>query len=125
MRKQIAAAMLLLILLCGCGTTAPRPTVGAPATGPVPTDPVTMAPETITSAPTTATPPRAEPSEAPETTAEAPGCGEYVLNTSSKRFHLPSCGSVKNMKPENTEYFTGSRDELEEMGYAPCGNCEP
>jgi hypothetical protein len=29
------------------------------------------------------------------------------------------------MKPENTEYFTGSRDELEEMGYAPCGNCEP
>ena len=36
---------------------------------------------------------------------------DYVLNTSTKKFHYPSCRSVKQMKEKNTVYFTGTRDE--------------
>ena len=49
----------------------------------------------------------------------------YVLNTNSKRFHLPSCSSVSDIKASNREDFTGSRDELLSMGYKPCGRCNP
>lgn len=50
---------------------------------------------------------------------------EYILNTSSKKFHLPSCGSVQDIKDENKESFNGSRDWLLENGYEPCGRCKP
>ncbi len=49
----------------------------------------------------------------------------YVLNTSSKRFHIPSCKSAVTMKEKNRDTFTGSREELLSMGYVPCGNCDP
>ncbi|MBE6991798.1 MAG: MBL fold metallo-hydrolase [Ruminococcaceae bacterium] len=49
----------------------------------------------------------------------------YVLNTSSKKFHLPDCSSVSNIKKSNLEKFTGTRDELIKQGYDPCGSCEP
>lgn len=47
----------------------------------------------------------------------------YILNTRSKKFHKPDCGNASNIK--NKEEFTGSADELENMGYSPCGNCNP
>lgn len=50
---------------------------------------------------------------------------DYVLNTNTKKFHYPSCRSVKQMKAKNTTYFTGTRDEVIEKGYEPCGNCHP
>ena len=151
MKIRLVAVMLLFVLaLCGCGTTVVRPTVGEPATGPLPTEAATTAPQVHTTTPTTApettaAPTTTAPTVAPETavapeTTEAPETTvpittgekpaqteqrEYVLNISSKKFHLSTCGSVKTMKPENTEYFTGTREELEEMGYAPCGNCKP
>ena len=50
---------------------------------------------------------------------------DYVLNTSTYKFHYPSCSSVGDMKPENTSYFTGSRDEVIAQGYKPCGRCKP
>ena len=49
----------------------------------------------------------------------------YVLNTNTKRFHLPSCHSVTDMKPKNRKDFTGTREELIEQGYKPCGECKP
>jgi len=49
----------------------------------------------------------------------------YVLNTNTKKFHYPSCSSVDRMKESNKEYYTGSRDELINRGYDPCGNCHP
>lgn len=69
------------------------------------------------------------PSPAPTLTPRsAPGAAEpqhYVLNTGSKRFHLPDCSSVGDMKKENREDFTGSRDELIARGFKPCGRCHP
>ena len=50
---------------------------------------------------------------------------DYVLNTNTHRFHYPDCGSVADMKDKNKEEFHGSREELIEQGYKPCGNCRP
>ena len=49
----------------------------------------------------------------------------YVLNTNTKKFHYPFCDSVNEMKDKNKQAFTGSRDEVIEMGYSPCGRCKP
>lgn len=50
---------------------------------------------------------------------------DYVLNTNSHKFHYPDCPSVDQMKDSNKKYFTGTREEVIEMGYEPCGNCDP
>ncbi len=49
----------------------------------------------------------------------------YILNTSSKKFHLPGCSGAENMKPENRQEYTGTREMLIQQGYAPCGQCKP
>lgn len=49
----------------------------------------------------------------------------YVLNTSSKKFHYPSCESVGDMSERNKETVRKSRQELIDSGYQPCGRCEP
>lgn len=49
----------------------------------------------------------------------------YVLNTSSGKFHLPSCSSVEKMDPSNRQDYTGSREDLIAQGYSPCGSCKP
>lgn len=50
---------------------------------------------------------------------------DYVINTNTKRFHVPGCSSVDDMKEKNKETFSGDRDTLTEMGYVPCGRCKP
>ena len=49
----------------------------------------------------------------------------FVLNTNTKKFHLPSCSSVTEMKAEYRQDYTGSRSLLEAQGYTPCGRCKP
>ncbi len=49
----------------------------------------------------------------------------YVINTSTKKFHLPSCYSVKKMSVANTQSTKASRSELIKEGYSPCKNCNP
>ncbi len=49
----------------------------------------------------------------------------YALNTSSKKFHLPDCSAVGKIKSANLEMFTGTRQEVTDMGYDPCGICQP
>lgn len=50
---------------------------------------------------------------------------EYILNTKSKKFHLPSCSSVQDISSQNKETQMTTRDSLIEMGYSPCGTCKP
>lgn len=50
---------------------------------------------------------------------------DYILNTNTMRFHFPSCDSVGQMKEHNKEYYSGTREQLIENGYVPCGNCKP
>ncbi len=49
----------------------------------------------------------------------------YVLNTSSKKFHLSSCDSVETIADKNKLISDKSREELIEEGYKPCGKCNP
>lgn len=53
------------------------------------------------------------------------GKTEYVLNTRSKKIHLPDCASVDKMKEKNKAYSSETIEELESQGYTPCGNCRP
>ena len=50
---------------------------------------------------------------------------EYILNTNTMKFHHPACSSAAEMGPENKKEFTGTREELLEKGYSPCGRCKP
>lgn len=56
---------------------------------------------------------------------EVERASEYVLNTSSKKFHLPSCSFVRRMSEANKAHRTGTRSRLLEAGYSPCGTCKP
>lgn len=47
----------------------------------------------------------------------------YILNTSSKKIHLPSCSSVSKISEGNKQEFSGSIDELLNDGYEKCGSC--
>ncbi len=49
----------------------------------------------------------------------------YILNTSSRKFHDPDCGNVNSIKKENKKVYTGSRKDLVEQNYTPCGQCKP
>ena len=49
----------------------------------------------------------------------------YILNTNSKKFHYPNCGSAKDIKEHNRQTTNKSREELIADGYSPCGNCKP
>lgn len=50
---------------------------------------------------------------------------EYVLNTNTKKFHLPDCKSVETIKPGNYASGKYNREELISEGYKPCKNCNP
>ena len=60
-----------------------------------------------------------------ETNADGEVIHDYVLNTNSKRFHYPNCSSVGQMKETNKQPYTGSREDLIDQGYQPCGSCNP
>lgn len=57
--------------------------------------------------------------------AEDKGVAEYVLNTNSKKFHIPSCSSVDQMSPKNREDVENTRENLIAKGYDPCKRCNP
>ena len=49
----------------------------------------------------------------------------YVLNTKSKKFHYPDCGSAKSMSEKNRQEYTGTRAGLINKEYTPCRECNP
>ena len=50
---------------------------------------------------------------------------DYVLNTSSKKFHYPDCSSTQTMSEKNRKEVSCTREELIYQGYKPCGSCKP
>ena len=57
--------------------------------------------------------------------SDIPAGTTYVLNKNSKKFHIPTCDSVKDMKEKNKEYSTKTRSEIIADGYDPCKRCNP
>ena len=49
----------------------------------------------------------------------------YVLNTSSKKIHLPSCSVLNKTSEKNKENTSKSKEELESEGYSACKVCNP
>ncbi len=49
----------------------------------------------------------------------------YILNTNTKKFHYEGCHGASQIKNKNRQDFTGSREELIDKGYSPCGMCHP
>ena len=104
-------------------TASPRPTATpAPTKAPKATLQTLEQPKTPEddSAETSKAMPTAEPTPATRTLEQT-----YILNTNTKKFHLPGCSSVGKMKESNKREYTGSRDDVIGMGYAPCTNCNP
>ncbi len=83
------------------------------------------APTPVTPAPSVATP----AATAPAATADAAPTAQpitlaYVASKAGKVFHLPSCASARNIKPENRVEFAG-REEAIAKGLSPCKRCKP
>ena len=49
----------------------------------------------------------------------------YIINENTDKFHDPDCSGVDDIKEKNKRKFMGTRDELIEEGYEPCGICKP
>lgn len=50
---------------------------------------------------------------------------EYVVNTSSGKFHLATCSQADNIKAENKASFTVARSQMLAWSYTPAGCCDP
>lgn len=77
---------------------------------------------------TNQTPPITTPNP-PSTTASSPipatGAStqqHYIINTSTKKFHYPNCRSLPT---KNKGEMYGTRDDMINAGYSPCGICKP
>ena len=48
---------------------------------------------------------------------------KYILNTSSKKVHIPTCGSVSTMSDKNKQEYNGELADILAEGYQKCGAC--
>lgn len=56
---------------------------------------------------------------------DTPSGTEYILNTNSFKFHYASCEWAMKISDRNRQEYIGSREDLIEQGYTPCGSCHP
>jgi methylphosphotriester-DNA--protein-cysteine methyltransferase len=49
--------------------------------------------------------------------------GGYVASKNGTKYHLPWCGSAKQIKEENKVWFA-TKEEAEAAGYTPAANCK-
>lgn len=100
--RMILCILALVVLLSGCGRET-RTVVEY--LGPV-----------ETAQPNPDAPTRSAPTAEGET---------FILNTSSVKFHRPSCAWAQKIKEERRIEWTGDRETLLEVGYKPCSVCKP
>lgn len=48
---------------------------------------------------------------------------EFILNTNSRKIHLPECDSVNDMKEKNRKQVRDTLSNLKNSGYIPCARC--
>ena len=61
-----------------------------------------------------------------ETETDAlPEMTEYVLNTGTKKAHLPTCSYAASMSEANRQIYVGYLDDLLAAGYTACSRCLP
>lgn len=116
--KRLIFGIVLLFLLCGCREEG----IIIETMTPSPPTSMTETQELTTQA---TQPTQTQPTETTQGTTIPVGTGAYILNTSSKKFHLPGCSSAEKIKEENRKESNATRYELMAEGYAPCGKCNP
>ena len=121
---------------------SPEPSAALVAVSPSPTSTPEPTPEpTPSPSPVPTTEPTVEPLAEPEPTVDPDEAlrarvhawveeyenteQDFVLNTSTMRFHKPGCRGVREMSASNRQDFHGTRAEVTAMGYTPCGICKP
>lgn len=57
--------------------------------------------------------------------SQPPAGTDYILNTNSRKFHLPDCSGAAKIGIRNRAEYTGARESLLAEGYVPCGICNP
>ena len=57
--------------------------------------------------------------------SDAGGDVTYIVNTRSGKFHTPDCPGAADISAANRKDYSGTREELIEQGYEPCGTCRP
>ena len=50
---------------------------------------------------------------------------DFVLNTSTMKFHKPDCNDVPEIDPVNRKDIHTSRQAVLDLGYVPCKHCYP
>lgn len=63
----------------------------------------------------------AEETKTPQ--AQSANAGNYVGSKNGTKYHLPWCGSAKQIKEENKVWFQ-TKEEAEAKGYTPASNCK-
>ncbi len=63
--------------------------------------------------------------ESNDVVAESGTTGQYVLNTNTKKFHINTCSSVKDMAEKNKKLSNQTKEEIISAGYKPCKKCNP
>lgn len=58
-----------------------------------------------------------------QTTAGDTTAATYILNTSSKKIHMPGCTYAASISADNYAESDKTLQELEAEGYKPCGTC--
>lgn len=83
---------------------------------------VTTAPKVTTTAKTTTT--TVKTTIKPGLVTVDPSNAKYILNTSTKKFHLPTCSSAKSISPAN-KAGANDRAAIIAAGYSACKRCDP
>lgn len=65
-----------------------------------------------------------EPESKVDTTDSAAKCN-YILNTNSKKIHMPDCPSVSDISKKNKQGTTETIEQLISEGYTKCKRCNP
>lgn len=125
---SILLALSMTAALCACGSStdsAPASRAAIVAASEITASQPEQTNETDYSEPEPEPDPEPQPEPEPAPVVTRAADVDYVLNTNTMKFHIPSCSSVSQIKDENREDFTGARDQVIGMGYAPCGQCKP
>lgn len=60
-----------------------------------------------------------------DTAAVSRSICSYILNIRTKKFHYADCEFARDISPKNRKEYNGTREELINAGYTPCGSCRP
>lgn len=56
---------------------------------------------------------------------EAAATEKYILNTETKKAHLPSCKAAETISNNNKKYVIATKEYLAESGFEKCFSCNP